>query len=218
MKAQKEIKTQGADVGFRYLLVSLFLAVLAFFIVLNSLSVINKEKENEFFDKVQEEFVGGNLENKFKIFIKKKQKKSGGSDNLINIKDVIKDFLVNRSVLIISDFTDYGKILEIKITKGNAFNSNSDYPKTSATKFLKEFAEVLVEQQKMHKFRVMIISGYDQYNPDDLKLNTDRNYALMEKMKYNLKGKVRLDSYLIPYKSGHNELNFIKLMMYLDES
>lgn len=215
MRITQENKSQDADVGFRYLLVSLFLAVIAFFIVLNSISQVSKVKTEEFFDKVQSKFVGDNLASKFKI-LTYKNKKSGGSKKTINIKDVIHDFLVNKSVLVISDFTDYGKVVEIKITKGAAFNSDSDYPKTSATKFLREFSDMMIEQRAINRFKLSLVLSYEENNKDNLKLATERSYALLEKMKYNIKNDIELNSYLSPYKSGNKELSFIKIMIYLD--
>lgn len=221
MKINKTTQTNNTELGFRYLLVSLFLAVLAFFIVLNSIAQINKNKTKKFFTEVQDNFVGDDLISKLKLNESNKPS-AGQNSDIINIKDSIYQFLVNKSMLVVSDFTDHGRLLEIKITMGNIFNSNSSFPKTSATKFFREFSEFLVEQRILHQFKLSLISGYDQnadeYNDNNFKLSTKRNHTILNKFKFNLNNKVNINSYLIPYNNSNKNLSFMKIIIYLDES
>jgi hypothetical protein len=107
--------------GFKYLLVSLFLAVLAFFILLNSISIINQEKTEDILEKVREEFSGDNFISKFTILPKRTQGKDGLKEEASSLKDIIKFYVSKNSNILSSEMVDYGKKMELKISQNNTF-------------------------------------------------------------------------------------------------
>ncbi len=127
--------------GFKYLIVSLFLILLSFFILLNSLALKNKKKTEEVLTNVRYEFVGKDL--KTKLNIEDKADIAAGS-KIFGLKEKMENILrkeLSSGVYIIQS----GKLLKIHLRNNLFFSDENGTIKYSGEKIFRQIFLLLKE-------------------------------------------------------------------------
>jgi hypothetical protein len=215
---RKIIASDDGQSGFRYLIVSLFLAVLCFFIVLNTISKPNENKTQDILENVRDEFSGKNFLRRIKVFQEKKHK--GGEDlQFFGIKELVKNYLSQNNYISKPQYSDFGKFLEINIDKTHFYTSKSSiFPKNSAVSFVKQLGEILKDSAKVEDYNMTVISPYTKGDSHSLDLAARRQSTLTNILLKASDYKARIEDYLAPYDEGETGHDKVKLVLEVDEN
>ncbi|MDX1950261.1 MAG: hypothetical protein SFT90_07175 [Rickettsiales bacterium] len=149
-------------------MVSLFLILLSFFILLNSISLKNKKKSEEVLTNVRYEFVGKDL--KTKLSINNKDDIAAGS-KIFGLKERMEDILrkkLSSGVYIIQS----GKLLKIHLRNNVFFNDESGNIKYSGEKILRQIFSLIQEYSETENINADISIPNTGNNKIDIKKAT----------------------------------------------
>ena len=218
MKIEKQNKSDKTDeTGFRYLMVSLFLAVLSFFIVLNTISEINQRKTKDVLENVREEFSGRNFLRRLKLFQQKREKQGDGA-NYIGIKELVKSYLQQNRFITKPKYSDFGKFLEIHIGLEHFYKTGNIYPKKSSISFIEQLGTLLKEYVSEDEYEVYLVFPYIKDDAESLDFSLRRQTTLSSIMTKSLQGNSNLKDYLLPIEKGGEGLNQLILILEVDEN
>lgn len=205
--------------GFKYLLVALFLAILAFFIMLNSLSEINKDKTEKILSEVREEFKADDAILKFleglkkeDISLKNKQIKQYG------LKEILQSFLTQNSDRIRMEFFVYEDKILISIDESVIFLKDEHEERKRSFDFFEELSKILIENANLEKSSVQIsyhfIRGlYEFHKTPKSRLSSIKRHF----DKNDIEGQVDIEMGFVAYSYDiENFVNKLKILIELE--
>lgn len=162
--------------GVRQLTLSVFLALLSFFIVLNSLSSVDKNKSDNIKSSVLQEFKEKDIADKIESFTTKKPVRNI-EINSIGFPDLINNFMLNYRDKMAYTFYETKSQYVIKIDKLNFYGPNSNRLRANAASFLSSLNDFISTNKKNVNAKAIIILPYLK---DNKKSTNDNNYRVKE--------------------------------------
>lgn len=190
--------------GYRYLLISLFLLLLCFFVMLNSVSDKNNKKAKNLSEHVRYEFAGKDLKDKVRSF-----KNSGsivGSYKVFGIRENLEKFLVKNRYEE-TDVSQFDKYLTFSLRNTLVFFDNEENLKYTGINVLREVSKLLYNYNKYGNLSVEVIINS---TPDKYDLTLKRIKKIRSIISYDLRKEGVFKFAIAPYeKQEDNRIKFI---------
>jgi hypothetical protein len=161
----KEIKTNND--GVNYLNVSVFLALLAFFILLNVISIENIKKTDKLKQSVTGEFSEKRLYQEFMVFSKRDYEASIGNYSYDFIS-IISDFLSRNQDIVRTQIFQNNVYYYFNINIFRFFGTDNNLRRAGADEFIRNLNSVISLNRKNQDSKAKLILFADKNDVDDI--------------------------------------------------
>ncbi len=181
--------------GYRYMLISLFLLLLCFFVMLNSLAEKNSKKGKAVTQNLRYEFMGKDWKDKLKTF-----NDSGsivGAYKVFGIKEKLEKFMMFNK-LDDASVNQFDKYLSFSLRNNIIFFEGDESLKYTGTTLLREISKLLNNYDKYGNLSVMVVVSSEPGNYD---LALKRIRKIKSIISYNLRDESSLKFSISSYKN-----------------
>jgi hypothetical protein len=195
LQENKEIIRE--DDGIKYLTVSVFFAILSFFLILNTISVTNSSKSENLQKALKDEFSNKDLKEEFRLFDKRQYDQKKGTFKL-SFRDLLISFLETQEKTVDAEFSETPKHYVIKVSEISFFGPNSIERRPNADKFLKALDTYISINKTSPDISAQLIIPYtDKQNIIDKRLlSLDRVFKNKESLSIRLSSSKTQDALL----------------------